>query len=248
MRFLLCIDDTDNIDSPGSGQLAEILASELQHFGLAAHCSDITRHQLYFHKDIAYTSHNSSMCFSATGDDNKLNDIITFSRHFLRERSAPGSDPGLCVAMDDKNLNRPALEEFGLQAKKIILTKEDAYHLARKTGIHLSENGGSGGGVIGALAGTGLRLNGSDGRFRGWVEAGESGTIICPQYLCEHLHIEGVMDKKGQLLPHDTPLVLAESKVKSILFHHCKVIPVAETGVSPGPAWSTLTKIEIKQF
>jgi len=39
--------------------------------------------------------------------------------------------------------------------------------VAALLGIHLSEHGGTGQGVIGALAGAGLRLSGNDGRFKG---------------------------------------------------------------------------------
>ncbi len=73
----------------------------------------------------------------------------------------------------------------------ILLTKQEAYMLANTTGVHLSENGGTGDGIVGALAGTGLRLDGNDGRFRGWLEFGNTGVITNPKFLCcqlEQLH------------------------------------------------------------
>ena len=54
-----------------------------------------------------------------------------------------------------------------MRAKSTVLNKEDAYSLAENLGIHLSEHGGTGEGIIGALAGIGLRLSGNDGRFKG---------------------------------------------------------------------------------
>ena len=127
LHIYLSIDDTDNLDSPGSGQLAEVLAGKLQQEGLASKCSNISRHQLFVHETIPFTSHNSSMCFSAITSDEKLSDIIEFARQFLRQASAPGSDPGLCVAVESKFLDREALTAFGLKAKQRVLSKQDAY-------------------------------------------------------------------------------------------------------------------------
>ncbi len=67
MDLLICIDDTDDIDSRGTGEIAELLAQGLTEGGLAR-CGRVTRHQLLIHPDIAYTSHNSSMCFPAEID------------------------------------------------------------------------------------------------------------------------------------------------------------------------------------
>lgn len=65
MRALICIDDTDNIDiKRGTGQLASLLAEEIEQKGWAK-CEAVTRHQLFVHPDVPYTSHNSSMCFAA---------------------------------------------------------------------------------------------------------------------------------------------------------------------------------------
>jgi hypothetical protein len=56
---------------------------------------------------------------------------------------------------------------FGYKAKTTVISKDEAYETAAIHGIHLSEHGGTGQGVIGALAGAGLRLSGNDGRFKG---------------------------------------------------------------------------------
>jgi len=248
LHIYLSIDDTDNLDSPGSGQLAEVLAGELQQEGLTLKCSNISRHQLFFNEAIPYTSHNSSMCFSANTGDDKLNDIIGFARQFLRRASAPGSDPGLCVAVESKFLDREALTAFGLKAKKTVLSKHEAYSLASKTGVHLSEHGGSGDGIIGALAGTGLRLQGNDGRFRGWLDLGERGTITSPKSLCMHSFVDAVVDDNGRALSDETPVFLADSKIKTILCNHHQVVPVTAASSECGVAWQTLTKNDVKRF
>lgn len=248
MNIYLCIDDTDNFDSPGSGQLAEILAANLQQEGLSSQCTNISRHQLFVHEAIPYTSHNSSMCFSTDIGDSKLADIIEFTQQFLKKTSVSGSDPGLCVAIDSKLLDRAALTAFGLSAKQTVLSKQEAYSLAHKTGVHLSEHGGTGDGIIGALAGTGLRLQGNDGRFRGWLNLGETGEITTPKSLCNHPFVDAVVDDEGHPLSEDISVFLADNKIKTILCNHHQVIPVAATGNTNGPAWTTFTKAEMKRF
>jgi len=65
MNYLVCIDDTDMPGTKGTGWLVQELGELLSAKGLAI-CSPISRHQLFVHEDIPYTSHNSSMCFELT--------------------------------------------------------------------------------------------------------------------------------------------------------------------------------------
>ena len=251
MNIYLCIDDTDNLESPGSGELAEILAKRLQNLGLVSKCSDITRHQLFVHKDIPYTSHNSSMCFSAEIDGNNLDDITQFATNFLTTASAPGSDPGLCIAANNAKReasDRQTLIDFGLKAKRYVLTKQEAYFIAQKTCVHLSEHGGTGDGVVGALAGLGLRLYGNDGRIRGWLNLGKAGQITTAKDLCIHPSVDDVVDDKGMVLPEDSKICLAEEKIKTVFLNHRRVIPVIRSIDPTLQAWTTLTKSEVKCF
>ncbi len=248
MKILISIDDTDNLDSPGSGQAAEKLAKELQELGMAE-CSNITRHQLFVHADIPYTSHNSAMCFSASTDEAHLNTIIRFGEKFLHKESAEGSDPGFCVAVADSRLDTEALIAFGLTAKKNILTKQDAYGLAHQLGVHLSEHGGTGGGVIGALAAIGLRLQGNDGRFRDWYRLGKAGETATAADMCAHDHVDAVVDVDGELLARDALVVFAEDTVKTVLLGGAQVIPVSRLAEAKnGAMWSTLGKKEVKGY
>lgn len=248
MQIYLSIDDTDNLESPGSGQLAEDLSEELCRHGLARQCSNITRHQLFFHEDIPYTSHNSSMCFSAFTDDDKLEDVIQFSSQFLITSSAPGSDPGLCVAINDEYLSRDTLVDFGQRAKNTILTKDDAYQLAENSGVHLSEHGGTGDGVVGALAGIGLRIGGNDGRFRGWLNLGSSGDVITVKDMCSHSQVEGVVDYEGNSLSADTKVRLTEDKIKTVMIDSHQVISVRGVDSDDDANWATLSKKQVKTF
>ena len=154
MQILISIDDTDNLESPGTGALASRIAADLESNGWGK-SSFVTRHQLLVHPDIPYTSHNSAMCFSAEIEADCLEQVISHSAGFLARESAAGSDPGLCIAVIDRLPESDELIRFGRSAKASVLTKESAYELARRVGIHLSEHGGTGQGVIGALAGAG---------------------------------------------------------------------------------------------
>jgi hypothetical protein len=248
LNILISIDDTDNLESPGSGTAAENLAGALRKRGLAQ-CADITRHQLFVHENIPYTSHNSAMCFSAFSHADTLDEIILFGQDFLRSESAVGSDPGLCVAVNDSRLNKKALITFGQSAKKTIVSKQAAHDLARHLGVHLSEHGGTGGGIIGALAAIGLRLHGSDGRFRGWHHLGNAGEVTTPTALCSHPFIDAVVTDTGEQLAGDTPIIFAENTVKTVLLNSIQAVPVARiSGDKHEPRWTTLSKKAMKLF
>ena len=64
MQILISIDDTDNLDSRGTGEIASLIAEAVQQKGWGT-TGMVTRHQLLVHPDIPYTSHNSAMCFTA---------------------------------------------------------------------------------------------------------------------------------------------------------------------------------------
>jgi len=160
MKYLIGIDDTDNINTKGTGSRVRQLATEMDEKNLCKAVS-ITRHQLYVHKDIPYTSHNSSACLEI--ETEKIDNVIEYSRDFLIQNSAEGSDAGLCVAnflhINDDIMN------WGKNAKIKILTMEDAYSIAQKHNIFLEGLTGKKTGIIGSLAAIGLRADGNDGRF-----------------------------------------------------------------------------------
>jgi len=67
MKLMICMDDTDNLESKGTGWLVEDACREMTAMGWGRY-SMISRHQLFVHPDIPYTSHNSSMVFTADTD------------------------------------------------------------------------------------------------------------------------------------------------------------------------------------
>ena len=161
-RIWVAIDDTDNMESIGTGRLARNMATAIENAGLAE-CAGVSRHQLLVDPRIPYTSHNSSACLALLSDEQMLEPIIKFCANYLKENYHEGADPGLCVAIENEKFD--LLRKFGQRAQKEILSVETAYSIADKEKVHLSAHGGTGLGIIGALAAVGLRSTMNDGRF-----------------------------------------------------------------------------------
>lgn len=244
--FLVCIDDTDMPGTKGTGWLVQALCEELGQ-KYSAQTSAISRHQLYVHEDIPYTSHNSSMCFELVLKESDPNPVIAFMSHYLETRCQKGSDPGLCVAAMDDSLDRSALIEFGRNAKKAVSSKKAAYDLARKAGIHLSEHGGTGQGVVGAIAGVGLWLYGNDGRYRGWFHLGEPGEVVSVAHLCQYPFIDEVVTPIGETLPDQTLMQIGADRTKTVRIHARQVV-VAQPVTNGSTTFRTITKQEAKQY
>lgn len=248
MRAIVCIDDTDNRDSKrGTGQLAAELKGLIEEQGWGR--SDvIVRHQLFVHPDIPYTSHNSAMSFGIeVQDEETLARIAAFSGAFLAEQSAVGSNPGLCVVCLDRLKEPTRLLEFGSQAKVKVLSKEDAYHLAEELNLHLSEHGGSGQGVIGALAGTGLRLSGNDGRVRGKHAIATTDNVASTAEILRQADIDLVQTLDGRVL-NGSELVRLGEKVKSVYLDGRSVLLVRATeGDSAGARWEACSMEYLKK-
>jgi len=166
VKFYLCLDDTDNITSIGTGALVEMVKARIidENWGS---CGNITRHQLLIDPEIPYTSHNSAMCLEGETRADAILSIKTITLEVLKDNAAIGSDPGFCMVVNPTKQVKDLLVSYGRRATLEVLGKESAYDLAALLGIHLSEHGGTGQGVIGALAGIGLRLSGNHGEAKG---------------------------------------------------------------------------------
>ncbi len=247
MKVFVSIDDTDNLESIGTGHLAARLISHIEEKRWGS-CSFITRHQLFVHTDIPYTSHNSAMCFQAELKDTGCDGLIDYAASFLRQQSAPGSDPGLCIAVCEALEFSEEILDFGRRAKEQVLTKDAAYSLAARLGIHLSEHGGTGGGVIGALAGVGLRLSGNDGRIRGKLQLENENCITEVASICSRPEVASVQSLAGQILGNAERITLGE-KVKTIFLDNKPVLLVAPLETPSNQAcWRTCTKEELRIY
>jgi thiazole biosynthesis protein thiG len=185
-KFLLCIDDTDELGGEiSTGLLAEEIAAFADSF---APVSFVTRHQLLLDPRINYTSHNSCMCFEAW---------LTESQ----KQSAPSAEPGIAAAFEKDIVNAQELISFGKSAKEIFFSSEQAFETASTQNVFLKELKSGARGVIGALAGIGLRLSGNDGKIMGKFELKESNLSVAE--LLGLNFIEAVVDENFKPLSPD---------------------------------------------
>lgn len=158
------LDDTDNLQSRGTGRLARQIAGDLvQAYAVCGgRLVGVTRHQLLVDPRVPYTSHNSSATIvleiPGTADLALIFDQV---RAWMLADFQPGSDPGLCVT------DRVPAEvtAFGCLAQREVVTQAQARTLARQHALLLEGLGGTQDGVIGALSAVGLAASGDDGRY-----------------------------------------------------------------------------------
>ena len=153
------LDDTDTLESRGTGHLARQVAA-----ALSTDCSvlGVTRHQLLLDPRVPYTAKNS--CAAVVLDVNGgLDTAVLLERIWavMLENYQQGSDPGLCVARTVP----AAITKFGRLAQQELVTQNEARALAADHDISLVGLGGTEDGVIGALAAVGLAATGDDGRY-----------------------------------------------------------------------------------
>ena len=249
--WLICIDDTDDIGTKGTGEIAEEIAAKLAprvpQDARPAVTRFVTRHQLFVHPDIPYTSHNSAMCFQVESDLD-FAEIKAICITHLKQESAPASDPGLAILDLASDYDVERLISFGQQAKVEVKTKEQAYALAAELGIDLSEHGGTGQGVIGAVAGLGLRLSGQDGRVKGQLKLGQQAdeTKVIEVTVAEALALTGlqaVISIDGEKLANDQLLTL-KGKIKAVFTQHQFALLVSsEQGL-----WRNATQQQLKPY
>ncbi len=200
MRFLVGIDDTDNKESRGTGfkarQLAKVITSNA--VGIV---NGITRHQLYVHPDIAYTSQNSAACLDVLCDD--PGHLQSLCADYLISEAADGSDAGLCIAEWDKLPE--TIIEWGEKARCTVLNLDGAIALANLESIYLEGFTGTKIGQIGALAAVGLRKSGNDGRFIWLHGTGELREFDTGIYEARELKIKSGIDLIQSLEEMEVP-------------------------------------------
>lgn len=157
--YFIGIDDTDNLESRGTGHLARSIAAELERDYPVL---GVTRHQLLDDPRVPRTKKNS--CAAIALDVNGQTSpsaLLERVRALMLDDFQPGSDPGLCVCRDVPQ----AITAFGRQAQQELLDQSQAWALAETHDILLQGLGGTQDGVIGALAAVGLATSGDDGRY-----------------------------------------------------------------------------------
>lgn len=175
--WLISLDDTDEVGHPKStGLLAEALRQRLIERAIPTRF--VSRHQLLLDERINYTSHNSAMAFIASLTPREAEDFITEAERFLLKECAASAEPGIALAKRSEIREESRLIAWGKRAKSDYLTKEKAHEEAKRAGVYLNELQGKGRGVIGALAGIALRLEGNEGRVRGKFRLPEAGLSV----------------------------------------------------------------------
>jgi tRNA(Ile2) C34 agmatinyltransferase TiaS len=159
------LDDTDTLESRGTGHLARQIAATL---ALDYPVLGVTRHQLLVDPRVPCTKNNSCAAIGLDAANGLApDDLLEQVRSLMLAHYQPGSDPGLCVA----RAVPAAVTAFGRLAQRELVTREAALALATDHAIALVGLGGDESGVIGALAAVGLVATGEDGRY---VQIGRS--------------------------------------------------------------------------
>lgn len=208
--YFMGVDDTDVLGrKPGTGRLARELGAALRERRLAR-LRGVVRQQLLVDPRIPYTSHNSpAVLVLDLAADGAAERAFDAAAAYVRERSADGADPGLCLAaaagLDGE------VRAFGIRASVEVVSKADAIALAARVGLRLAELGGSGDGVIGALAGVGLTAGGDAGRF---LEYGAGLRDLGATITAAALRARGIdllnLARNAEWVPDDAAIVIGD--------------------------------------
>jgi len=245
MNIFVGIDDTDNKESRGTGFKAREMARLIEERNLGI-VNGISRHQLYIHPDIPYTSQNSSACLEV--DCNSITDIKIFCEQYLLEVSAPGSDAGLCIIESNKIIN--PIIEWGLRAKKEVLSKDEAEKFAEKKDVFLKGLTGTKDGIIGSLAAVGLKASCNDGRYI-WLKGKKNLRELEGIYLIRQLkaetQINTIVTKDGTEVPDSDKLFVGDW-VRPLLKDNKILLIVEEEINNETFKWKIASKLFIKHI
>ena len=245
--LLIGIDDTDNLESRGTGYRARCLGARLHGQGLGR-VDGISRHQLLVDDAIPYTSHNSAACLRlALTPEAEPAAVIDCCREFLTTESAPGSDAGLCVI--PLTQTGDSLQAFGKRAQREVLQRQDAEDMARQEGAFLEGLTGDHGGVIGALAAIGLRAWGADGRFI-WVagirERADQRCTVAE--ILDTTGVEDVMTLTGNVISDGSQLINLGPWPRPIVRNGRAVLLVEKAYDDEDSHWRVVDRTVIKRY
>lgn len=184
----------------------------------------VLRHQLLLDDRIPYTSHNSPACAVVEVQDaDVVPELIRLAAEHIAELASPGSDPGLCVALEDTNFSE--IVDFGLSCTHSIETQERAKAVAAAAGVHLSGHGGTNDGIIGATAAVGLSVYGWSGRFLEFSRLRDLPDPIRADQLITHGILPISLDRDASVIPPDA-LITTNGWVSPRLWSGQPVLPV----------------------
>lgn len=232
MRVYIGFDDTDVLGSAiGTGKLA-------RRYGqlIPASCSvwGVVRQQLLVDAAIPYTSHNSSACVVVECPDTSfVGTLKSAAMTHIEATSLPGSDPGLCLAVENDPA-MPALQSFGLQCTAKVVSQRDALQAAGSA--HLSGHGGTNDGIIGAAAAVGLTASGWSGRFIEYSDLRAFPDRVMAAELMKK-GIRVVSMDRDACCPRPEDIVDTKGWLRPRLWGHAAVLPVKPAGAG---LWESL--------
>lgn len=196
-KTYIAIDDTDEIGYfISTGEICEHIVKHIN--TNYSKTTPVTRHQLYLHESIPYTSHNSSMCFTCELDIQSFEEVKAFILEYITHISAPSSSGGVAMVFEKDIFQNKTLIDYGFDAKNKVLNKDMAYRIAKEQNVFLQEIKNEGNGIIGALAGVALRLSGNDGRLRGKITL--DNRVMLPEELLVKGIVDGIEVVNGKVL------------------------------------------------
>jgi hypothetical protein len=197
------LDDTDNLESIGTGRLARMLAEHLEEAGLLRDTS-VTRHQLLVHPDIPYTSHTSSACVAGEAAATDPARVLAAARAFVETHFHEGANPGLCVVPADAV--PAAARVLARRAQREVLDLGEVDRVLEEAGLAFWSGGETGQGRVGAVSATALRAGGDDGRFIGLRGIRDLRGVLPVRAVLEGSAVAAVVDEDGAALEGDAPV------------------------------------------
>ena len=221
MRAYIGFDDTDSHDSEfGTGKIARRFDNVLPE---GCHMWGVVRQQLLIDERIPYTSHNSSACVVIDFPDLSLKDeLISRAAGYVERESAPGSDPGLCLACEGDHALTDLIS-FGRLCATRIVTQKEALQAA--SGIHISGHGGTNDGIIGAAAAVGLTASGWSGRFIEFAGLRRFPDIVAVSEL-EKYGIVVVSLDRDAMVPDPQDIIYTKGWLRPRLWGKKPILPV----------------------
>jgi len=217
------MDDTDMPDTRGTGHLARAIAGEL---GTCCDVRGVSRHQLLRDPRVPMTKNNSANVIHIVATDLPVAELAARVEDAVRREAIPGSDPGTCVLTQPS----PDALAFGLQAKTQLVTMAEARKAAAACGAIARSLGGTGGGIIGAVAGTGLAAGGDDGRF---VLVGSIRELADPATVEDVIAagVDRVQTTDGRIVRRGT--LIPSARIRPEIIDHKAVLLVDQTSAGP---------------
>jgi len=244
MQYLIGVDDTDNLESRGTGYRARCMGLKIQETGIAT-LKHVVRHQLLVDPQIPYTSHNSSVCLVVETKQDGFESLVNLCEAYLCEESAPGSDAGLCIA--PLEAIKETLQTFGQSAKEKVLLRKDALALAQQEEVFLKGLTGDKNGIIGALAAIGLQAGGNDGRFIWAKGVRELSGVYSAAALYDTTGID-IIQSINQMPVQDSARINVDPWPRPVLINRQAVLLVEPAPESQDYEWQVLPKAVIKKY